>query len=134
MLNLNLALPNREIFNMEYTSEALNKLASEWSAILHEKRGCDLMQGTILAGDGLVVAINSPSTFDLVSSKVRDVTNFRNRKGCFAVVAQAFCDAFGQFRVFDVDWPGNMNDITAYKNMDLSLSSFIPSLMDNSLS
>lgn len=64
---------------------------------MQEMRGCDLMQGTIRAGDGLVVAITSLSTFDLVSSKVRDVTKFRRRKGCFAVVVQAFCDAFGQY-------------------------------------
>ncbi len=113
------SLPSNEIFGMQYTADYLNKLSSQWSAIMMKKKGADLMKGTILAGDGLVVAINAPTEEDRSKCKVLDITHFRNRKGCFGIVCQAFCDAFGMFRVFEVLWPGSTNDITAYKQTNL---------------
>lgn len=79
------------------------------------------MKGTILAGDGLVIAVNAPSQQDRYNCKVLDITHFRNRKGCFGIICEAFCDAYRIFRVVEIKWPGATNDITAYKQTDLYL-------------
>jgi len=55
-------LSNDEIFNFNPEKkhdflDELKKLAGEWSSINLETRGCDLMKGTILAGDGVVIPI-----------------------------------------------------------------------------
>ena len=39
--------------------------------------------------------------------------------GCFALIVQAFCDAYGKFRFFAIKWPGATPDITAYKQTEL---------------
>ena len=50
---------------------------------------------------------------------------FFKRKGFFAMIAQAFCDAFCMFQVFDVLWPGATNDILAYKATELYRQLFL---------
>lgn len=109
-------LPNNEIFNFDPESENFHeecaRMAGEWSSIMIAKKGVDGMKGTIVGGDGLVIAIGTPTDAD------RDglpVTSYFNRKGCMAINAQGFCDAWCRFRYFDVSWPGSTNDITAYK-------------------
>lgn len=116
---LNTSLTNDETFDMDYSADSLNNLALEWSAIMLKKKNYDLLKGTILAGDGLVVAINCPTEKDRNISEVLDTSNYFNRKGCFGIIVQAFCDAYGIFRVFEVRWPGSTNDITAYKQTEL---------------
>ncbi len=44
---------------------------------------------------------------------------YRNRKNCFALIVQAFCDAYCRFRVFDIKWPGSTSDLTAYTQTQL---------------
>ena len=73
--------------------------------------GLFLTPGTLYAGDGLVVEILQPSVSDL---RGRPISIFRNRKGIWGVVAQAFCDAYTRFAMFDIKWPGGTNDIVAY--------------------
>ena len=48
-----------------------------------------------------------------------DLANFRNRKGYYAVIAQAFCDSDTKFRYLEISWPGATSDITAYKQTKL---------------
>lgn len=113
-------LPNSEIFNFDPAQdnfvEEIGKMASEWSSIMLRKKGFDCFKGTVLAGDGLVVPINAPTEKD---RNGLDLSAFRNRKGCFAINVQAFCDGYCRFRYFEVSWPGSTNDITAYKQTNL---------------
>lgn len=112
---IDVALPNEEIFNFNEHTD-LDELASEWSAIMIRRKGHDLMKGTILAGDGLVVEIQAPSAEDRAGL---DLNSYRNRKGYFGLIVQAFYDAFGMFRSFDIRCPGATPDITAHKQSPL---------------
>jgi hypothetical protein len=112
-------------------------MAEGWQKRLQKKfgrAGLGLFQGLILAGDGLAVEIIAPVSADL-NGRAR--ASFRNRKGYFALVVQAFCDSFCRFRYFDIDWPGSTNDITAYpmtmlyaKIMDGSFPSWLLLALD----
>lgn len=70
--------------------------------------------GTILAGDGLVCKIHKPKSKDEADSQ-----KFRNRKCCYGLICQAFCDSDCMFRFFECSWPGNTNDVTAYKQTQM---------------
>jgi hypothetical protein len=72
------------------------------------------MKGTILAGDGVIIPIMTGANLGGLAK-----TDYFNRKGCTAVCAQAFCDAWCRFRYFEVRWPGSTNDITAYKQTEM---------------
>jgi hypothetical protein len=119
---INNVLANSFIFNFDPSMPGFNvelkRMATEWSAIMMRKKGSDLMKGTILAGDGMVVAIDRVSAEDLERAKL-NVSDFRNRKGVFALILQAFCDAYCEFRHFEVNWPGSTNDSTAYRQTSL---------------
>ena len=41
------------------------------------------------------------------------------RKGFFAIVCQAFCDAYTMLQIFDVMWPGATNDVVGYRQSNL---------------
>ena len=130
---LDKALPNEELFNLPTDEEGWEQIAGEWRDIMVRKRGHAFMAGSVLAGDGLVIQITRPSDKDrkagLVGEKDLDVSGFRNRKGYFALVVQAFCDAYGKFRYFDIKWPGSTPDITCYKQTtlyDLFLKGKVP--------
>ena len=112
------ALPDEEIFNFPKTQIQLEECANEWSQVMIKSKGFDLFEGTLLAGDGLVVPINCPSEKDLHKAGL-SAASFRNRKGCFAIIVSAFCDAFGMIRYIQMDWPGSTPDITAYRQTDL---------------
>ena len=62
--------------------------------------------------------------------QLRMIANFRNRKGCYAVNALGFCDAWCRFRYFEVSWPGSTNDITSYRQTKL-YSWFQDNLIDD---
>ena len=94
-------------------------LAASWSDIQVKRWGSNLTAGTILAGDGLVIEISQPTVKCL---RNRPISIFRNRKNMWGLIAQAFCDAFTKFHIFDVKWPGGTNDIIAYKMTDLYAS------------
>ena len=119
---INAAYPNEEIFNFNPEGdkvkfeEEVERMSNEWASIMQAKRGHRFFEGTILAGDGLVVPIKAPTSFD---RKGGDIGMYRNRKGCFALIVAAFCDAFCRFRYFEVSWPGSTNDITAYQQTNL---------------
>lgn len=85
----------------------------EWGSInLAKNDGAgmgDACGELILAGDGYVAPILKPTEEDL---RGRDPALFRNRYGCWALVVQAFCDAYCRFRYFEVSWPGSTPDIT----------------------
>ena len=117
---LDSVLTDQEVYafnpkNSNFLDEC-NHMAADWSAIMVRKRGHDVMKGTLLAGDGLVVAVHAPTEDD---RKGLPLKIFYNRKGCFAVCVQAFVDAWCRFRFFEVSWPGSTNDITAYKQTAL---------------
>ncbi len=104
MFNFNPALPGFK--------EELKSMADQWSAINLAKHGDVVGMESrcgrpIQAGDGLVVSCRSPSIEELNG---QDPTTFWNRKGCFAVIVSAFCDAWWRFRVLDVTWPGSTPD------------------------
>jgi hypothetical protein len=112
---IHLALPDGFIFNFNATTD-FNLMAHEWSQIMLRRRSHDLMKGTILAGDGLVIEIQGGTEEDRGGL---DPGAFRNRKGFFGLIVQAFCDAFCMFRYFEISWPGSTPDITAYKQTQL---------------
>jgi hypothetical protein len=113
---LDKAMPNEEMFKLPTDEAGWEEIAEEWRDIMKRKRGHPFMNGTVLAGDGLVIQIIKPSHKDRGDL---DVAGFRNRKGYFALVVQAFCDAYGKFRYFDIRWPGATPDITCYKQTTL---------------
>ena len=117
---LNSVLTDEEVYKFNPRSthflEECNRLAADWSAIMVRKRGHDVMKGTLLAGDGLVVATHAPTEEDRQGLPLKI---FYNRKGCFALCVQAFVDAWCRFRFFEVSWPGSTNDVTAYKQTAL---------------
>ena len=68
------------------------------------KHGFDPMSNhntrALLAGDGIVHEINCPSISDCKNIKLsRD--KFRNRKGVWGIINQAFCDSNGIFRFWE---------------------------------
>jgi hypothetical protein len=93
------------------TEEAFRKLSDEWSKINIDKRGFDLMPGTIAAGDGIAVKTIKPTDEDRGNIPL---SAFKNRKGYFALIVQAFCDAFCKFLSFEVGWPGATPDVTCH--------------------
>jgi hypothetical protein len=54
---------------------------------MREKRGFDLMPGTVLAGDGVVFETRQPDVTDPDRDGI-DTKAFVNRKGFYGVVAQ----------------------------------------------
>jgi hypothetical protein len=75
---LNVIMPNEEVFDLPKDEAEWEKIAEEWTDIMVRKRSHDLMPGTVLAGDGLVIQIKEPSDSDRGGL---DVAAFRNRKG-----------------------------------------------------
>lgn len=114
MFNFNPALPGFK--------DELARMADQWSAINLAKHGDVVGMETccgrpIMAGDGLVASCRSPTAQEL--DWKQDPAIYWNRKGCFALIVSAFCDAWCRFRVFDVKWPGSTPDITAYRQTSL---------------
>jgi hypothetical protein len=115
---VNEALPDKEVFNLPETTIELNRTANEWSELMVKSKCHDMFRGTILAGDGLVIPISCPTEEELLRAGLSHF-HFRNRKGCFAIIVCAFCDAYGIIRWMSVDWPGSTPDIVAYKQTAL---------------
>ena len=109
---------NSEIDNIQWpkTLEDYNRVAREWQLKQIVRWGKDLTPGTIVAGDGLAIEIRQPTLKNL---KGTQVTNYLNRKGFWAMIAQAFCDSFCRFLAFECIWPGATNDVTAYAQTEL---------------
>lgn len=114
---INEVLSDAECFNFHPSlpnfHARLEELSAEWAAINLAKFGgagsggdCG---GLIAAGDGYVAHQVKPTKKDLQG---RDVKIFRNRKGCYGLIVQAFCDAYCMFVFFEVSWPGSTPDIT----------------------
>jgi hypothetical protein len=118
LLLVDKALPDKEIFNFPETGEELNRTANEWSELMALSKCHDMFTGTFLAGDGLVIPIICPTEEELLRAGLSHF-HFRNRKGCFAIIVCAFCDAYGMIRWMAVDWPGSTPDIVAYKQTEL---------------
>lgn len=87
-------------------------ISNDWIRIQEMRYGFRLVPGILLAGDGYIVKITEPK-------HVENTVMYRNRKNCFALIVQAFCDAFCRFRIFDIKWPGSISDLTAYTQTQL---------------
>lgn len=83
-----------------------------WRKIMQEKYGVDLVPGTLLAGDGYVIEIAALTALEIAAAGGTITTIER-------ATTQAFCDAHGRFRYFEMKWPGATNDIIAYKTTEL---------------
>ena len=94
------------------TKKACRVTEKEWCDTLEQRHNFPVITGTLTAGDGLAIEINKPTIRELKGS---DVAGWMNRKGFFAIVCQAFCDAYTMFQIFDVMWPGATNDVVAYR-------------------
>jgi hypothetical protein len=112
------ALPEDEIFRFNPSSPTflsdLQLMAEQFADIRERKyRNRNLMnQETIGAIDGIVIKILAPKEEELGE---KDLATFRNRKNCWALIAQGMCDAHGRFRYFDVNNPGSNPDIVCFK-------------------
>lgn len=96
--------------------------AEQFRGVLRKKHGSmgdEILGGICGAGDGLVIQIVEPVASDLNGKPSK---NYMNRKGFFALLAQAFCGAFTKVCYFNVGWPGAANDIIAYKQTDLYIA------------
>jgi hypothetical protein len=102
--------------NLPQNETEMQILAARWDQLQMARWGSVLTPGTILAGDGLAVAIEQPTATELHG---RRLDAFHNRKGFWAVLCLAFCNADCRFAVFDVRWPGGVNDIIAYPTTDI---------------
>ena len=87
-------------------------IEQQWSSTLAGRHGMPHIKGTLAAGDGVAIEITQPKEKDLNG---KDVKIYYNRKGYFALIAQAFCDAYGLFLIFDIRWPGATNDISCFR-------------------
>jgi hypothetical protein len=107
--------------NIHFTTdeEECFQISKQW-AVKQKKRWNELLNvSTLYAGDGLAIEIARPSVTEL---RGRDIRLFRNRKGFWALIAQAFCDSNTEFAVFDIRWPGGTNDIIAYQMTDIYMA------------
>ena len=77
--------------------------------------GMDLLPDQVGATDGVVIEVTKRCADDL---KGRDLGVYRNRKGFFALVAQAIVGAYCQFLMFEIQWPGATNDCTAFEQSE----------------
>ena len=66
---------------------------------MDRRHGMPHIKGTLAVGDGVAIEITQPKEKDLNG---KDVKIYYNRKGYFALIAQAFCDAYGLFLIFDI--------------------------------
>ena len=67
-----------------------------------------------MAIDGLAVRTRQP-----YRSEVNATKDYRNRKGGFAIVVMAGCDAKGRFIMATANHSGSTNDIIAWQNSEL---------------
>ena len=75
----------------------------------------DLLPDQVGATDGVVIEVTKRCADDL---KGRDLGVYRNRKGFFALVAQAIVGAYCQFLMFEIQWPGATNDCIAFEQSE----------------
>lgn len=90
----------------------LQEMSLGWNRKQEKLLGCIPIFGIGMAGDGFLVKIREPSSG-------LDSSLYRNRKGYFALLCQAFCDSDCMFRIFEMRWPGGTNDVTAYQQTRL---------------
>lgn len=104
---------NKQLKNIKVAAneDDMKEIARAWSEQQYRRWGAHLSSGTLYAGDGFAVEISQPSAKEL---RGRSLGSFRNRKGFWALIVQAFCDVNTRFSVFDCKWPGGVNDIIAY--------------------
>jgi hypothetical protein len=101
---------------MPTTDDEWNDLSEEWKNVSIKKRGVDTLPGIVLAGDGIVFQIDEPTANECGNIPV---SAFRNRKGYYALLMQAFCDAKTRFKFIEISWPGATGDLTAYLQTEL---------------
>lgn len=85
--------------------DALSELAEGFAPL-----GKGWLPGCVMAIDGLAVRVRQP-----YSTEVDNVIAFRNRKGFWATLVMAGCDARGKFLMFSQKASGATNDETAWQ-------------------
>jgi hypothetical protein len=102
--------------NMPNTEVEVRHVQEEWEAISMRKFGDIMLPGTLVAVDGLVVAIRGVCKKDVELFGIH-ADRFFNRKGYPALIVQVVCDAYTQVRAVEARWPGSVNDHIAFKQM-----------------
>lgn len=77
-----------------------------------------VMRGCLSALDGLAVEIKEPTVEECGGNPV----GYRNRKGFFAILVQATCNADCEFTFFDASFQGSCHDSTAFESTELALN------------
>lgn len=86
----------------------LRRTAKAFSKFCGEE-GREIMTGCVMALDGLVIKTRQPR-----STECDAISSYRNRKGCFAIVCLAGCDASCRFTFFSAEHSGGTNDVMAW--------------------
>lgn len=101
--------------NLPTTEQEWRNLSADWSnkmiVDLHE----DLLPGTVLAIDGIVIKTVSPRSNE-VEGNVRAQYN---RKGFYAMVALCAVDVNYRFQYANLGWSGSTNDSVAFADSQL---------------
>lgn len=99
-------------------AEVANCLAG-WREVSMRKFGFDVGPGHLASGDGYVIQVDALNEKDLADAGGLDLQLYWNRKGYWALIVCAFCDAHGRIIFWEMKWPGSTNDIVCYKTTQL---------------
>jgi len=105
---------------LPYTPSELDAVISDWHEAMDKKYpGHDIFPGVAGAADGLVVERTKPKKRELEIPEAegggtRDFRSYLNRSAVWAWVAMAIVGAYGEFLMFEINWPGATNDSTAF--------------------
>mmetsp|Transcript_1890 Transcript_1890/g.4409 ORF Transcript_1890/g.4409 Transcript_1890/m.4409 type:complete len:557 (-) Transcript_1890:2051-3721(-) len=101
--------------NVHFSNDpvSLRQMANEWSFVQRRKYNTTATYGLVAAGDGIVIKIGKPTKKELDKANI-PLDRFWNRKGYYALNAQAFCDAWCRIVSFACLWPRSTPDIVAY--------------------
>ena len=115
---------DRNLHNVNFKStdhQWLQEQAQQWAFVQKAKYNCNPTYGMIGAGDGIILKIKMLMKSEFEKLQI-PLDRFWNYKGFYGLNAQAFCDAWCRFIVFECRWPGSTSDITAYPQSLLYLT------------
>lgn len=77
-----------------------------------------VIQGCLSALDGIAIEVREPTAEECGGNP----SAYKNRKGFFAVLIQATCNADCEFTFFDASFQGSCHDSTAFDSTSLALN------------